>query len=229
MRYASARLEARLSPLGTDFGDTDPIGELRQATVAYAPSFTAAVAFDRGAWRASGLAVRAVASCDDARLAADEVCLPLAGEVGGSSDVAGRARFAAWPLTRAAFVLLDTRHSAEELARALRERVSRDEATVALVLMDDDLAFRSGPERAELQSAAVRLGGLMEANRVHDAHYLDALARPPPAPRVAPTLTLSPVTVAVIPRLSALGRMSAFVAEIEAAAGQHRLRWIQRP
>lgn len=131
MRYASTRLEARLSPLGTDLGEVDPVVELRQAMAIYGSSYTAALSLDRGAWQAAGIAVRAIAACDDAGLTADETYV--------------------------------------------------------------------------------------------------ALARPPPARRVVPWLTLSPVTVLVIPRLSALARTSAFVREIETAAGQRPLRWIQRP
>jgi hypothetical protein len=73
--YTTARLEARLSPLDTDFGDDDPVDELRRSLERHLPTFTAARELERGAWRSADLAVRIAPSCADGKPAPDETCV----------------------------------------------------------------------------------------------------------------------------------------------------------
>lgn len=231
MAYATARLEARLLPLAADLDDddVDPVEQLHDAMRPYLPALTAARAFDEPA-SGGGLAVRVAASCEAAAVAVDETCVPLWDASDGPTELAGRARFLAWAAAHAAVVETESRAAALELASGLRARAMRDESPIALVFLDDDLALRPVAERDELKEAARRLGTAMAANEIHDAEkQLDALARPPPSGRVAPWLQPSPTTVVVVPRLSALARTSALVAEIETLAGRARLRWIHRP
>jgi hypothetical protein len=231
MRYTTARLETRLSPLGTDFGDDDgdPVEAFRSAMAAHMASFTAARAFERGAWSAAGVSARVARSCADAEIAPGETCVPLWGDEGASPLHVRRARFLAWAASQAAIVDLGTPAAADACARALRIRLADPSSTVALVLTEADLALRPLPEQEELREAARRLGIAMAANHIEDHQHLDAFARAAPKGRVAPWLDLTPTSVLVVPRLSALARTQEFAAAIEAAAGEVRIAWVRRP
>lgn len=205
--YATARLEARLSPLGTDFDSGDPVAQLQSSLAPYAPAFTASRALERGAAEADDLAVRVAASCGEAHVAPGERCISMGDAASDSDPQAKRARFLAWAASHAKVVDLATRERAEACARALRARAALESSPIALVLLDDDLGLHASPERAELQIAAQRLGRAMAANGLHDTEGLEGFARIPREERVAPWLALSPSQLVVIPRLSALSRV----------------------
>jgi hypothetical protein len=228
MDYTRARLEARLSPLGTDFEDSDPIDELRRSLRPHMPAYTAARELERGVWASAELSVRAAPSCAAAHVAAGETCIAMWDPNDGPRDLGRRARFLAWAASHAVVADLGTRERAERCARALRTRTSLEASRVALVLMDDDLAFRPTPDRAELQEAARRLGELMAASGVRDAGDLEALAHATPAGRAVPWLEVPPTVVVVVPRLSAIADATGTKKEIEeAAAGP--IRWLHAP
>ena len=204
--YTTARLEAKLSPFGTDFDEGDPVAQLRESLAPYLPSFTAARELERGAWQSADLAVRVAATCGDAHPAADERCISLWDATDSPHDPGPRARFLAWAASHALVIELGTRERAEAHARALRTRATLATSTLALVLLDDDLALLPTPDRADLQAAAHRLGRAMAANGVRDTKDLEGFARAAGGGRVAPWLSVSRTQLVVIPRLSALGR-----------------------
>ena len=229
MDYTTARLEARLSPLGTDFGDGEgePVEQFRRAMAAQMPSFTAARELERGAWHAQDLAVRVASTCEGAEK--DETCLSLWSSDDGPTELGRRARFLAWAASRAALVDLGTPESAEACARRLRERTRLDASTIALVLTLDDLALRPVPDRALLETAAHKLGRAMAANDIREASHLESFARATPTGRVAPWLVVPPTAVVVVPRLSAIARPEDLTQEIESAAAGAPLRWLHHP
>ena len=205
--FATARLEARLSPLGTDFEEGDPVAQLRASLAPYQPAFTAARELERGAWQSADLAVRVGASCAAAKPAPDEHCVTLRGPSHAPRDLEARARFLAWAVSHALVIDLGTRERAEARAQALRTRATLATSTIALVLLDDDLALRPTPDRADLQASANRLGRAMAGNDIHDTKDLEAFARGVEGAGVAPWLTVSRTQILVVPRLSALGRV----------------------
>ena len=158
-----------------------------------------------------------------------ETCLSLWDTSDGAPDLGRRARFLAWAASRAAVFDVGTRERAEGCARALRERMSEDSSPIALVLTADDLALHPVPEWAALQDAAHRLGRAMAASHVEEATKLEAFARTAPQGRVAPWLALSPSTVLVVPRLSALAMTEALTQEIESVTGRGPFHWSHRP
>lgn len=226
--YASARLEAQLSPLGDDLGDDDALDELHRGLAPYMPSLAGARAFDAGTWGSPSLSVRVAASCESAHAAPDETCVPLWGD-DGSSEIAGRARFLAWSAAHAAVVDFEDVATRERCAEALRSRVTRAGSPLALVLAAEDLAVAPNEERQALEKATLRLGAVMAAGNVSGAEQLDTFARPVPAGRAAPWLTLTPTQLVIVPRLSALTRLGAVREEIETASGGAKLRWVHRP
>jgi hypothetical protein len=228
--YTTARLEARLSPLDTDFGDDDPVDELRRSLERHMPTFTAARELERGAWRSADLAVRLAASCADGKPAADETCVSLWNDREGDGPPAlgRRARFLAWAASRAVVADLGTRERVAECARKLRERTSANASTVALVLTNDDLTLLATPDRAALHEAARRLGAAMAANGRRDTKDLEAFANAIPEDRAAPWLALPATALVVVPRLSAIADTDGFRKEIEAVAGA-QVRWIHGP
>jgi hypothetical protein len=239
MSYATARLEARLSPLVTDLGDDDgdPVQQFRHSMAAYVPSFTAAREIERGSWRSADLAVRVARGCDEANVLPGEVCFSLWDTNDGPPDVARKARFLAWAASRAAVVDLGTRDRAIACAAALRARIGEEPSTVALVLTRDDLQLRPLDDRSEVQDAARKLGRAMAANDVEDTQHLEAFARAAPEGQVATWLDLPTSGLVVVPRLSAIGDTAGLVSEIEAAAAAQEpkthdeatLRWVHRP
>ena len=237
MRYATARLEARLSPLATDLGedDADPMQEFRHSMAPFMPSFTAARELERGTWRSADLAVRVAPACAEANVAPDEVCFSLWDTTDGPPDVGSKARFLAWAASRTAVVDLGTRERAMACAFALRERVGDERSTVALVLTRDDLLLRPLPHRQELKEAARNLGRAMAANDVEDTQHLEAFARAAPEGRVAAWLDVPAGGLVVVPRLSAIADAAGLAREIEAAAREstsdqpETLRWVHRP
>ena len=206
VEYATTRLEAKLSPLDTDFDDGDPLAQLSAALAPFMPSFTASRELERGAWQSDDLAVRVAASCKAASLAQGERCVALWPTDAAPRDDGARARFLAWAVSHAKVVDLGTRERAERCARVLRDRAPLESLPIALVLLDDDLSLHPTAERAALQVAARRLGEAMAASGVHDTRGLAGFTRAPRDERVAPWLVLSRTEVLVIPRLSALSR-----------------------
>jgi hypothetical protein len=228
MDYTRSRLEAQLSPLGTDFEDGDPVLELRRSMQRHMPTFTAARELERGAWQSADLVVRIAPSCADAKPVAGETCIALWDVDDGPRDLGRRARFLAWAASHVAIVDLGTRERAEQCARALRVRASLEGSPVALVLMDDDLELRPNAERAELQDGARRLVRGMSASRARDADELEALTRPTPRERAVPWLHVPRTAVVVVPRLSAIADAAGLAKEVEVAAGAP-IRWLHAP
>lgn len=206
VEYTTARLEAKLSPLATDFDEGDPVAQLRASLAPYIPCFTAARELERGSWQSADLAVRVASSCAEAKPGADERCIPLWDTTGSPRDADPRARFLAWSASHAVVLDLVTRERAEAHARALRTRATNPTSTIALVLLDDELALQPTPDRAELQAAAHRLGRAMATTGQRDTKDLEAFARAAGGGRVAPWLTVSRSQIVIVPRLSALGR-----------------------
>ena len=219
MRYATARLESRLSPLGEDLGEGDPIAELQEALSRYLPVLDSARAFEAGRWKSEDLDVAVAESCPRPR-STFETCVSLwdSTQDRGAPSLTGRARFFAWSVSHATVVELPSRQRVSDCAEALRDRRRRDGSIIALVLTNEDLALREVPERGELQSAARRLGAVMAASHRHDPQRLEALGRATPTGRVAPWLSLSENAVLVVPRLSKLAHIAELPREIEGAA-----------
>jgi hypothetical protein len=203
---ATARLEARLSPLGTDFEESDPVEQLQRSLQQYLPVFTAARDLERGTWASDDLAVRVSTSCEAAHLAPDERCLPLRDGPGAEppSPEVKRARFLAWAASHAKIVDLGTPARAAACARTLREKATEALSPIALVLRAPDLALGPSDERATLQAAALRLGRAIVASGREAPKDLEAFARVPKQEAIAPWLALSDTQVVVVPRLSAL-------------------------
>ncbi len=231
VRYTTARLEARLSPLGDDLGedDGDPMALFRQGIARYSPALNAARALERGAWRAADVEVRAVASCAGALVAPGEACVGLWVRAEGEPAMAERARFLAWAASRSGVLDLGARTNRDACADALRARATDDDGLLALVLGDDDLGLRPAPERPELEEAARKLGRAMAANRIADDGTLDAFARAAPSGSAAPWLTLGPSALLVVPRLSALVRQREVAGAVERAPACAGLTWTRRP
>jgi hypothetical protein len=231
MEYTTARLEARLSPLGSDFADDEgePIDQFRRAMAAYVPSFTAARELERGRWESRDLAVRVEATCTGAKLALGETCISLWDTEDGPKEIGHRARFLAWAASRAAVLDLGTPDRAAACASALREHAGAASSVIALVLTADDLALRAVPERPSLQEAARRLGRAMAASDVEDKLHLEAFANAVTEGPGVRWLTLSPTAIAVVPRLSAIARPDALASEIDSAAGNRAVRWLHHP
>jgi len=206
--FATARLEAQLSPFGTDFDEGDPVEQLRKSLQPYLALFTAARELDRTAWTSDDLAVRIAMSCADAHVAADETCAPLRDPPGAPppSPEVKRARFLAWAMASAKILELGTRARAEHCAPALRARSTEALSPIALVLLPDDLALRPAGEPSDLQAAAGRLGRAIVVSGRQPPKDLEAFARVPREEQVAPWLGIKEGQVLVIPRLSALGR-----------------------
>lgn len=228
MSYAAARLEARVLPLGEDLGEGDPLEELRQSLARYSSVLDTARSFELGHWRAEDLDVRVLGDCPTA-LSSDQTCIPLWASADDPSALDGRARFFAWPVSRAAVVELASSAAAHACAAAILEQGRRDATSIALVLTSEDLALRPVPERAELEGAARRLGVAMAMNRRENRERLEALGRAAPVGRTAPWLDMNPSTVLVVPRLSALVRLADLVNEVQTTTGCHVVRWLHRP
>ncbi len=232
MDFVRTRIEARLSPLGNDLEDGDPLDELRSSLEPYLPTLNAARELERGSWRSADLAVRIAPSCAAAAPAAGETCIALWDTRDGPPVLGRRARFLAWAAARAVVVELGSRARAEECATALRARTRLASSTLALVLLDDDLAMRPTPDRAEIQEAARRLALALAshpgAGASAERHELAALAEARVAPRASAWLTVPPTALVVVPRLSAMADVVGLTKEIEAAAGPGA-RWIHAP
>jgi hypothetical protein len=233
---ASARVEARLSPFGADLGDGDPIEELYRGLAPYTPALAAARALAGGVWRISEREVRVAASCESARPAQDETCVPLWGQTDAPRDVVGRARFAGWAAAHAAVVDMGDVAARDRCVAALRARVANADSPAALVLTADDLVLHPNAQTRSLVDAtrAMRAVGAGD-------HEIDGVAEEvsrrgttngmtsDTAERVAPWLSLSASSLVVVPRLSALTRLPRVDAEIaNAAGGSAGVRWIHR-
>ncbi len=232
MHDVRARLASRLSPLGDDLGDGEPLDELRGSLRPHLPAVTAARAFERGHWESAELSVRVAASCDDGgRRTAGETCVSLWDREDEPSDLARRARFLAWSVAGAAVIDLGTRARAEECAATLRQRTSLESSTLGLVLLDDDLAMRPTPDRPEIQEAAHDLAKAVEAERegpTADVTELEAVATATLAEPTATWLDMPATAVVIVPRLSAIADAKGFREEIEVAAGAP-IKWVHRP
>ena len=206
--FATARLEAELSPLVTDFDEGDPVVQLQRSLQPYLPLFTAARDLERGTWSSDELAVRIAKTCEAAHLSAHERCLPLRDAPGAPppSPEAKRARFLAWAASHAKIVDLGTPARAAACTTTLRGKATEALSPIALVLLADDLALRPSNAPAELQAAALRLGRAIVASGREAPEDLEAFARVAKQEQVAPWLVLSDTQVLVVPRLSALGR-----------------------
>lgn len=228
--YTTARLETRLSPLGTDLGDEDedPIAQLKRDTSRYTPALTAARALDHGAWQATDLHVRIAAFCTDLR--AGERCAPAYPAPARPVDpLERRARFLAWSATSSAVLAFGTEEARDAAATRLRERVAKPETTIALVLGNAALAFVPVPEQATLRDAARKLGRAMAANKLKDHSNLESLGRAPPSGRSAPWLALPPNALFVVPRLSAALNHDALEREIAATLEGAPFSWLVAP
>lgn len=229
VNYAAARLEARLLPIGTDFDEGDPVGQLRTTLTSYATTFNAAHALERGRWQSDDLAVRPVASCERASLRAGERCVPLwprDGDAGVRHSVDGRARFLAWPAANAVVFEVSSEAAKSEVLVALRRRARVAESSVALALETSDLALRPVSEHAALEQAAERLGTALAASDRAVDEQLQALASRPLERPIVPWLALSERAIVVVPRLSAIHRRAELLAEVEAAVAGQQARWI---
>lgn len=226
--YTTARLETRLSPLGTDLGDEDedPIAQLKRDTSRYTPALTAARALDHGQWQTTDLKVRIAAFCTN--LEAGERCAP-AYRAAAQDELERRARFLAWSATSSAVVAFDSANRRTDAAARLRERVAKPDTAIALVLDDDALAFVPVPERDTLRDAARKLGRAMAANKLKDHSNLESLGRAPPRGRSAPWLDLPPNALLIVPRLSAALNHQALEQEIEATLRDAPFTWLVAP
>lgn len=228
MTYAAARLESRLTPLGEDLGDGDPIEELEKTIALYAPVLNGARAFEAGRWQSAELDVRVAGTCPPVR-APGELCVSLRGERGDEEPVAvaGRARFLAWSVAHAHILELPSEREARECAEALRERRRRDTSVMSLVLTKEDVELRPVPERDDLQRAARRLGAAIAASERRNPERLESLGRAAPAGHVTPWLNLSASIVLVVPRLSALARLAELPREVEELGSCRVARWVR--
>ena len=206
--FATARLEAQLSPLGTDFDDGDPVEQLRKSLQPYLPLFTAAHELDRTVWLSDDLEVRIAASCEAAHPTPEERCVPLHDPPGAPPAPleTRRARFLAWAVSHEKLVDVGSPAAASACAATLRARATEALSPIALVLREDDLALRRGGEPSDLQAAAARLGRALLVSGRDPPKDLEAFARVPREERVAPWLAISSRQILVIPRLSAIGR-----------------------
>ncbi len=206
--FATARLEAQLSPLGTDFDEGDPVEQLRKSLQPYLALFTAARELDRAAWASDDLEVRIATSCAAADLAKGETCAPLRDPPAAppATSEVKRARFLAWATASARILDLGTKARAEQCARTLRVRSTEALSPIALVLLADDLALRPAGTPSDLQAAAARLGRAIVLSGRQPPKDLEAFARVPRQEPVAPWLGIKEGQVLVIPRLSSLGR-----------------------
>jgi hypothetical protein len=223
MEYAATRIEGRVLPGADDLGEGDPIAELQNATKKYQPALAAARSVARGRASAKDLSARIVPSCNDRSIADDEKCVAL-----WSNDHEGsRARFLLWAAANAAVFETDT---ARECVQQLRQHAVDEHAPIALVLGADDLALAPIPERDALTGAAHRLGrALSVSDRKEDGRQLESLGRAPPAPgRALPWLDVTPKTVVVVPRLSALTRLGELDSAIGLLPACPSPRWIHR-
>lgn len=232
VNYAAVRLEARLSPIGTDFDDGDPVAQLRTTLTTYATTFNAAYALERGHWQSDDLAVRPVASCEGASLLPGERCVPLWSRVvdaSASQSADERARFLAWPAANAAVFEVSSDDGKAAILVALRRRARVAESSIALVLEASDLALRPVAEHSALEHAAERLGTAMAASDRAVDDQLQALASRPAERPVVPWMALSERAIVVVPRLSALHRRTQLLSEVDAATAGRQTRWIHRP
>jgi hypothetical protein len=226
---ATARLEARLLPLGSDLGSGDPLEELRQSLGVYGPRMTAARSFVSPSFRASDVTVRPAKSCANASPDLGEECLCAWEEDHARDAQAERARFLAWPIAYAAVLQLQDASSAEEFAKRLRRRSGDGRSNIALVLLPNDLALAPLPKTSRLGDAARRLSRALAANHLPAEPQLKTLVPAALSGPALPWLELPPTDVLVVPRLSALASLHSFVDEIENAAGPLLRRWIHRP
>lgn len=223
MEYASTRLEAGVLPGADDLGEGDPVAELQKSTKKYQPALNAARSLARGRWTTNDLSARAVASCDDPSIAKDETCVPLWGNEAGE---ASRARFLAWAGSNAA--VFETKDPAA-CAAELRDHLVDEGSAIALVVIADDLALATIPERDALEKAAHRLGkALAVTERKDDGKQLEALGRTAPRGVALSWLEVSPKTVVVVPRLSALTRRGELDAAILRSPACRPERWMHR-
>ncbi len=145
----------------------------------------------------------------------------------GPPDLGRRARFLAWAASR---VVLDlgTRDRAAECASALRQATSLPTSSIALVLMDEDLALRPTSDREALRTSVRLLGAAMVASGRRDAKDIDALANATLEERAVPWLVIAASAVVVVPRLSAMADSAGLTKEIEEEAGAP-VRWVHAP
>jgi hypothetical protein len=223
MDHASTRLEATLLPGADDLGDGDPVAELQKETKKYLPALNAARSLTRGRWSANDFSARAVSGCDDPSIERDETCVPL----WSPAEEGSRARFLAWAAANAAVFETDAPHACAE---ALRDGTVTDGAPIALVLVAEDLALTTVPERPALEAGAHRLGrALALTSRKEESHQLDALGRAPPTPgRALSWLEVGPKAMVVVPRLSALTRLGELDAAVLRSPSCRPERWIHR-
>jgi hypothetical protein len=155
-------------------------------------------------------------------------CIDAFGAGGDADALASRARFLAWPLTRAAVLVAKSDDARAALAATLR--AEQPASRIALVLEPTDLrALRVSPALLDLASSATRL---MEVARsdLPAAHraLLERFAGASSDDGVS-WLALPTHAVMIVPRIAALATLDAFVEEIRARTRGIDVAWAATP
>ena len=229
----SRRLAIRANPLVEDLEDDSPEAPLGAWLRQHLGALAAASALAQPTWEAGDrdIAVSVARSCAAApepvaSHPARARCVPLWG-IGDPAEE--RARFVAWPVTRAIVLRApapdDAALGAEEL-RASNTEGSR----VALILLERDAARGDRTEESRVRAAARAVAPHLRGDVGRDAAAILALARDRPSGRLFADLDLSPRDVLVVPRLSSLAERTAFEREVDGrrAALAPTRRWIVR-
>ncbi len=197
----------RANPLIVDLdkAGTPERERLRELLRADLPAATAAANLLGSPWQSAGLRVQLGPSC----LPGAARCFPAPGQH-ADEPLARRGASLAWAVAHAAVLRTS---SPATLAQALRVRQQRPDSTIALVLVQKSGTLDAA-QLSALQEQARRGARLLD-EATAQRRWLEALAAAPSG--WALPLPLGPYEVLVVPRLSALARLSDFHAELQSA------------
>jgi hypothetical protein len=218
------QIERRHNPLVEDLDDdARPAAErvLREEQ----PALTAASALAKGRWMApdGSSVVRATSTC-----APGARCFPLTPDGGdGVDDGEAQARFLAWPIAYGV-ILRATPDEGDRVLGALR--AGAPSPRIALALGDGDRGrLRHSEALGDLASSADRI-----ARSESDDPLVVFLRRLSASDRRGgglAWLSLPPGSILVVPRLSALASIGAFVSEVRERVASTRVavEWLYQP
>jgi hypothetical protein len=190
------RLEARLSPLGSDLFDGDPRDALAAWARVHGLLVQTAAALSTRSWMlADGVHVVSLVDACGSR------CVPL----WGTADADRPVRLAAWAWSEAMLLRVEDREARSCVRHALRQ-AARERASLALVVAGEEDAATTEDERALVRDVLA-----MEAMRSSGSIPVEEKARPS-----IPEPVLGPADLLCVPRLAAITDLATFASQIEA-------------
>ncbi|HLK38179.1 MAG TPA: hypothetical protein VKU41_15560 [Polyangiaceae bacterium] len=217
------RLAVRRNPFVEDLADEPLDRVVRGWSRDHLPALTAARALVQPAWVTGDRTLSATIAdrCDgpdstgrEPSRGGESRCIALRG-TGDSVDE--RARFAAWPVTRAFVLRAPAADDAVGATEALREAAAGS-SRIALVLVDADARRADRAEEVRVRTAARNVCAGLGRPADRGSGSLCALGHERPAGRLFANLDLTARDVLVLPKLSSLAEQAAFEDEVDRVA-----------